>query len=228
MCELGSSPYIFQSEMQFQFELAWLIKKKIESHGGNVNVIFEYATLNEDKNETSNRGKKNRTDLIFYDNNGNYVAIELKYKTLPLGYNGFTLGNHEARDEGRYDFLYDVVRLQKIKAKNTLNTAKGLINFVKGYALLLTNDSKYWTQSKTETAKFAYTNFCISREDSITANTELGWNGATSHDKTWRKIPLTIARDYTLSEHWHDYCVVNTAETKQSSNNEFKYLLLDI
>lgn len=226
MKELGTIPYIFQSEMQFQFELAWIIKKKLELSGSNVNVIFEYATLNEDKE--GNRGNKNFTDLIFYDNVGNYIAIELKYKTLPLIYDGFTLGDHQARDLGRYDYLYDVVRLQKLSKISKLNEAKGLKNFVKGYALLLTNDSLYWEQSKTDTTKYSYMDFCISKYDTITANTQMCWNGKTANDITWRKCPITIERNYMLSEHWHDYSVVITTTSKQKPTNRFRYLLLDI
>lgn len=67
------------------------------------------------------------------------LAIELKYKTakIDLHHNGehFHLKNQAAQPLGRYDFLKDVERLERI-CTNHANTV--------GFAIMLTNESIYW------------------------------------------------------------------------------------
>ena len=68
------------------------------------------------------------------------IAIELKYKTRGLELEqddeSFVLRNQSAQDQGRYDFLRDIQRLERMRFK--LEQCKA------GYAVLLTNDSSYW------------------------------------------------------------------------------------
>lgn len=77
------------------------------------------------------------------------IPIELKYKTKLTR----TMGNGEnillkaqsAQDCGRYDFLYDIQRMEGIK-ESSYPTEKA-------YAVMMTNDSGYWNRSnKTGTA----------------------------------------------------------------------------
>ena len=68
------------------------------------------------------------------------IAIELKYKTRGLELEqddeSFALRNQSAQDQGRYDFLRDIQRLELMRSK--LEQCRA------GYAVLLTNDSSYW------------------------------------------------------------------------------------
>ena len=65
------------------------------------------------------------------------VAIELKYKTRGLELEqddeSFALRDQSAQDQGRYDFLRDIQRLELMRSKLEQGRA--------GYAVLLTNDS---------------------------------------------------------------------------------------
>ncbi len=67
------------------------------------------------------------------------MAIELKYKTRKLHVNVeeeiFNLLDQSAQDIGRYDFLKDIQRLERIVFDR---------NDIAGYAVFLTNDSAYW------------------------------------------------------------------------------------
>jgi hypothetical protein len=71
------------------------------------------------------------------------LFLELKYKTRSLitmeRGETFYLQNHGAQDIGRYDFVKDLWRLETMVA----NSAHAV-----GYAVMLTNDSSYWTRSR--------------------------------------------------------------------------------
>lgn len=70
------------------------------------------------------------------------IFIQLKHKTkkLSVHVNGsqFELKNHGAQDQGRYDFIKDVKSLEPL----CLNSPRRI-----GYAILLTNDHRYWERS---------------------------------------------------------------------------------
>jgi hypothetical protein len=72
---------------------------------------------------------------IWVEQNGEVLAIELKYKTKALQTSErgeeFVLQNHSAQDIARYDFIKDVWRVETIVANYT---------HASGYAILLTND----------------------------------------------------------------------------------------
>ena len=68
MNELGAAPRIFNSEAQFQFELAWKIKEEFDCEVR----LEELSRISE--------GKKDYTDVIL-EKDGLRIALELKYKT---------------------------------------------------------------------------------------------------------------------------------------------------
>ena len=82
---------------------------------------------------------------------GAAVAVELKYKTrkllVELDGEAFSLASHSAQDIGRYDFIKDIFRLEKI--------VPSLENCV-GHAIMLTNDSSYWTSHSKSTVDEAF------------------------------------------------------------------------
>ena len=56
-----------------------------------------------------------------------------------LGGEVFHLKNHSAQDCGRYDYIADIQRIEKVRAND--------INFKFGYAIMLTNDYSYCKES---------------------------------------------------------------------------------
>ena len=206
--KLKAKKIIFESEAQFQFELALQIKEMYPYY----DVKLEMTT------SIRNDGKKQYTDIIVLDKNGDFIAIELKYKTRKSVYGDIKLLNHGATDLGRFDYLYDVWRLENLKYRN--NTAyefnKRLKNCVNGYAIILTNEKNYWSINR-QSKDALYKNFCITDKDSIQKNENLSWNqkdGSSCIKGTWRDIQLLFTNGYNFK--WNDYIF------------DFKYLITNI
>ncbi len=195
---LSSLRPIFNMEADFQFALGWEIQKKFPDWS----VRFEHKPTN-------------LNDRIFVDlwiKGDQTYAIELKYKTRKLDVNvkgeSFNLLDQSAQDIGRYDFLKDVERLENIVSAH---------DNVKGYAIILTNDSSYWKSPTFETidAKFRI-------HDGRVVNGELTWDAkATAGTTLTRTKPIKITGTYKLS--WKDYSQVSS-----TSYGKFRYLLLEI
>ena len=118
---------IFHSEADFQFSLAWELQKILP----NAKIRLEYCPIFDDNMHID----------IYVVEKGRSYPIELKYKTkqikVPVDGEQYNLKNQFAHDIGRYDFLYDISRLEKVKALDK--------NFESGFAIILTNDSAYWS-----------------------------------------------------------------------------------
>lgn len=63
-------------------------------------------------------------------------GIELKYKTKRVKDVRFEYTSHGAQNNGRYDFVWDIYRLEQY-------CAQGIIN--RGFAVFMTNDKSYWS-----------------------------------------------------------------------------------
>ena len=129
------------------------------------------------------------------------VAIELKYKTRALSTTidgeQFTLLDHSALDTGRYDFIKDVERLETL-----VHLRPGLV----GYAVLLTNDSDYWSVGRNPGSMDAAFRIGPGRDLSGALN----WNPRSgAGTKRGRERPLSIRGNYGLM--WRDYSQVNSA-----------------
>ena len=128
---------IFHSERDFQQALVRMLHKDNESHN---NPIFSEYPLHRLSLGYDNR---ERLDIWYEDKR---IAIELKYRTLKLDrkltINGatecFELTNQAAQNIARYQFLADVRRLEELQCKQ---------RDLKGYAIFLTNDKKFWELS---------------------------------------------------------------------------------
>jgi hypothetical protein len=138
----------------------------------------------------------------------------LKYTTRQLSVEHageqFWLKNHSAHDIRRYDFIKDITRLERsVRAKPGLT----------GYAVLLTNDSGYWTsppRSDTNDAAFRL------HEGAWLSGT-LAWALDTSAGTMeGREAALELRGSYALS--WHDYSIVGA----NASNRRFRYLLVRV
>lgn len=216
----AASNRIFNCEAQFQFELAQEIKNQF-----NCKVLFEGLSR-------KNGEKRFFTDIILYDDK-EVVAIELKYKTASLsttlpylpGKKCLDLANHGAVDLGRYDYLLDIERIQKIVDSASAKDENVIISCNKGYAVILTNEKKYWDGLPNNT---------IDADLFFTQQTKIVKKGM--HD--WKKssvppfYPKTVAGSFranglTMNNNypcdWKDYLKLNVG-----GNNEFKYLVTEI
>ena len=188
---------LFHSEADFQHALAWEVQ--LANKSAAVRLEQQVAA----------DGKRVHLDLLVRDN-GLHTAIELKYKTkrAALTHAGeeFHLRNQSAQDIGRYDFLKDIVRIERYVAAHPGS---------EGYALLLTNDQTYWQESKK--AHAVDTAFRIHHGRTLTG--ELAWGAAASDGtKKSRTSDICLAGTYALA--WHDFSTVE----KQL----FRYVLVHI
>lgn len=202
---------VYESEAQFQFDLAWLINEKYKDLIVKLELVTATTYVN-------NKLKRIYTDIVVLDNDGEFIAIELKYKTKASEYNGVKLLNHGATDLGRFDYLWDIHRLELLKEKSCKNYEfnEKLKKCVKCFAILLTNESKYWRTCENGNNSL-YKNFCISEQDEIIKNKKLTWhkkNNKSCIDNTWRDVTLKFENDYRFK--WHNF------------NHDFKYVITEI
>lgn len=198
--ELSRKQPVFHSEADFQHALAWEIQVRypaatvrLEIHPGRI-------------------GKREYID-IWVKNKGKVYALELKYKTrkLDVKHNGeeFHLLNQSAQDVGRYDFIKDIVRLERFVSSRP-NTV--------GYAIILTNDDGYWRATKRSATVDA--DFRIHEGRMLKG--ELKWGrDASKGTKKGREIPLRLKNKYYLQ--WCNY-----SKLSEVGPNQFRYLIVKI
>lgn len=185
---------IFGSEADFQFALAWKVKELYPE----VRVRLEYIPWSYDKNM--------HIDIVLFVDD-KMIPIELKYKT--KGFNGtvgeelVSLKNQSAQDVGRYDFLYDVQRMERI-------VDSGQYPICEAYAIMLTNDPSYW---------------CVPKRDKITVDAEFRIHSGTilSGEMNWkeeaslgtkrnREEAITLRGKYPIA--WCDYTPIESCPFK--------------
>lgn len=202
MAELAERRPIFHSEADFQFALAWRIAEMKAGCGVRLEKPFSLC------------GKRIHLD-IWLPMSG--TAIELKYRTrrLCIERNGeeFALKSHEAQDHGRYDFIADIVRVERIRAKLR---AAGSAS-APGYAILLTNDHLYWRPGRDDAADRAF-----HLHEGRVLNSTLTWaKHASSATKKGREESFELRkRSYELR--WKRYPVL------PGEYGEFRYLAVKV
>ena len=168
---------VFHSEADLQFALAWEIKKTYST----AKVRLEYPKEVD--------GKMIYVDIVVLYNNKEYY-IELKYKTklcnTKIGAEEYNLKNQSAQNLGRYDFLKDVQRVEKLG---------------KGYAIMLTNDMSYVEKDGKDTR---YNMFSLKEDRKITKNKKYDWgDGFVETSVGKRRLDgITFKNDYTI--HWEN------------------------
>ena len=122
--DLARERPVFHSEADFQHALAWHIHER--TPGTQVRLEFNPFPC-----------EKLYLDIYLRD----AVAIELKYKTkkaeLTHNNEAFSLKGQAAQDCGRYDFIQDVRRLERVVNDSAAPARVG-------FAVFLTNDPLYW------------------------------------------------------------------------------------
>ena len=181
LAALAAERPIFHSEADFQLAFGWLLQRSFPA----ADVRLEWRAPMSDR----------RIYLdIYLAVDGTRWGLELKYKTRPITMTvrgeRFELKEHGAQDLGRYDYLHDIERIETLKAMDLIDA---------GAAILLTNDSAYWTAS---TALNAYAAFELT--DSRVLNGDLAW-GPTAGEGTrfTRDAPIPILRTHVVK--WSEY-----------------------
>jgi hypothetical protein len=177
--ELAGERPAFHSEADFQHALAWRIHSKLPETEIRLEVPMALP------------GGERRLHVdVLVDGT---CAIELKYKTrkseYAVGEERFVLRNHGAQDFGRYDFLKDIERLERVVLEGPCTV---------GYAIMLTNDDYYWKGTDSDTMDAA---FRIGGGQTIGGT--LQW---ADPERPWlkgRNKSITLKGEYTLS--WKDY-----------------------
>jgi hypothetical protein len=142
------------------------------------------------------------------------LAIELKYPTrrLVVEHAGerFSLKQQAAQDITRYDFVKDIGRLERIVLARPGTT---------GYAILLTNDSAYWTQSaRTDTVDAAFR-----LHERARLSGSLAWAPHASAGTTAkREAALELRGSYLMS--WRDYSTADDCPSEE----RFRFLLVRV
>ncbi|MCM1991156.1 hypothetical protein [Oceanirhabdus seepicola] len=187
---------VFHSEKDFQHELAWQIRTSYPD--AQIRLEYDYPYVSESLN----------LDIwIKYENI--YYAIELKYKTrfLHCTFNGenFFLKKQSAEDHGRYDFIRDICRLEKVTSIHQ--------NCI-GYSIILTNEHLYWLKSKETINSYQFR----IHEDRILKD-NLEWLGKANTKE--RESPLYLNNQYKCK--WANY-----SEFSSCKYGKFKYLCVKV
>jgi hypothetical protein len=196
---LAAKRPVFHSEADFQHALAW----KIHQHRSTCQVRLEAPLPVGDK--------RGHIDIWMPDDTA-FCAVELKYKTrrVRVEVNGetFDLLDQSAQDFGRYDFLKDLERLERIVSAN---------DDIVGYAVFLTNDSAYWTPpTRTGTIDAG-----LRIHDGRRIEGRLGWRRPLPKWLRERRADIVVNGVYNLS--WQDY-----AEPSRARYGRFRYLIVEV
>ncbi|AMX00376.1 hypothetical protein [Rummeliibacillus stabekisii] len=194
LINLSKQKTFFKSEKEFQHHLSDEIKK-------NGFVC-----------EKSSNYLGQKVDILVKDSSFNVLcAIQLRHKTALLSIDGdsIKLKNHGAQDQARYDFIKDIKSLENIKKGNT---------DVKGYAIFLTNDSKYWVHpTKLNSVD---EDFLIYEGKILYGNLE--WSPLASEGTKYkREDRLELSSQYKCR--WGIFPKIG-----EHQNNLFKYLVMEI
>lgn len=231
LSEFGNKPVIFQSESQFQFDLAWRLQEEYDCK-----VLLEDLSMV----ITREKGSKQKiyTDIIL-EHPEYRIAIELKYKTAEIESGDIILLNHGATDLGRFDYLWDVHRVEMLVDSIIVNTEMQTSNVSdisirkpcdKGFAILLTNEKSYWEKCWQTCGDTIDRQFCIG------TNKKDGTGQLFSNTVNWRinkgQYPKTVggtARGRSIplkkqySYQWKDYSILQSGK----DTSIFKYLIIE-
>jgi hypothetical protein len=243
MEELKDGRPIFDSEDDFKFSLAWLIKEKYRNH---IEIRLE-KKMNNNKDASSSwagdkKNKNQRIDIfIIVKNNKEKIGIELKYFTAKIEWRDnkneetFILADQYANDIKCYDAWKDVERLEDF-------IDKGFIK--KGFVIWLTNINALSDNDNSNKDNYYY-QFRISNGRKIPdadnpknpekGYVELKWDeDASEGTKKRREDPIKIKKNYNV--YWEEYKDLSNelkkinekSSNKKNSNKVFKYAILEV
>ena len=187
MQALAAQRPIFHSEADFQHAFAWEIHQRLPS----ADVRLERPFL-------TDRGIAHLDLWATYE--GHHIAVELKYKkhglTTQLDDEEFILAHDGAHLLGRYDFIKDITRLERVVRDR---------QDVTGYAIFLTNEPAYWTGgSVVLPGKRTPLDIAFRLADGRTLPSHMAWDSRARPGMIKGKEPvLELTGTYAL--HWMDY-----------------------
>jgi len=198
----------FYSEADFQHAFAWKIHEMLPFATVGLEVPVPVGDDGQDYLHID--------VWVAYENA--ILAVELKYKTRGLTVNigkgeyreKYSLKNQGGEVIGRYDFLKDIQRLERVVA--------GHQNSI-GYAILLTNDSAYWQEPREEETVDA--DFRLHHGRVVEG--DLKWReNAAAGTKKGREQPIKLQGTYQLC--WSNYSSVEGHENYR----EFRSLVVEV
>lgn len=210
---LAVSRPAFCSEADFQLSISWELKTYLAQHQNESYEIFLERRFEIDTKDCY-------VDICLESEEELYL-IELKYKTIRdtvLISNRLsskhTLKEQAANDLGRYGYLKDIYRIEKI-----LNGISKPVK--KGFAIILTNDSKYYK----EPIKPLTTIDCTFRIHERTTPLNpfvnpIAWTLKNGKPKWLTNNYSSFAIQHIPSFGWRSYSM--------QTNSTFKYLLTEI
>lgn len=200
LASLAARRPVFHSEADFRHALAWEI---------------QLADLTADirlEKQVSAEGTRVHLDLLVRATEYE-VAIELKYKTravkLAHSEETYSLRNQSAQDIGRHDFIKDIHRLEDYTQAHPGSV---------GYAVLLTNDRSYWSESRKLDA--VDSEFRVHEGRVLHGGVTWGSNAAAG-TKHKREKTITLRGKYKIS--WRDYSSHGTGHAEQ-----FRYVAVRV
>ncbi len=191
---------LFHSEADFQHALAWELHQRLP----DARIRLELPV--------AHNNKLLHVDIWLVHQN-NIVAIELKYKTrklsIDVGGEQFTLLDQSAQDIGRYDFIKDTQRLEYL--------THGRVGAI-GYAILLTNDSSYWSTPR----DYRSVDAAFRLHENRTLEGRLAWGAKAGAGTTrGREEAFELQGSYPL--HWNDY-----SHPSAANYGRFRYLIVKV
>ena len=183
---------VFHSESDFQHHLAWEIHKTFK----DAEVRLE-CPLPHNKGDT-----RGHCDIVVR-NADVPIGIELKYKTkkwhADIGGERFELKPHGGRLP--YNFLKDVYRLEQWRDTQEIT---------RGYAVLLTNASRYWNPTNNWERR---NDAAFGIHEGRTITGRLSWKEGAKLSAT--QTPFELKGSYTM--HWQN-----------SAHKRFRYLCVQV
>ena len=191
---------IFHSEADFQHAFAW-----------EIHEMLPFARVRLEK--PVRVGQRSLHIDVWVNYKDVIVAVELKYKTRGLEVDAddehYSLKNQGAQEFGRYDFLKDIQRLERV-----VDQYRDSI----GYAVLLTNDSAYWQEPREEEPVDA--NFRLHDDRVVKGN--LNWGEGAAIGARRGREQLQLQGRYQL--HWSNYSFVEG----HGNYREFRSLVVKV
>jgi hypothetical protein len=199
MRDLSWKRPIFHSEADFQHALAWTLHERLPA----AEVRLEYKPFADERFYLD----------VWLRNLGVSVALELKYPTravqTEVGGERYSLTTQGAQDLTRYDFVKDIGRVERVVAHGKAAT---------GYAILLTNDSSFWTLGqRVNTIDAAFR-----LHEGQTLQGELAWSGLAGNGTTrGRQASHRLSHSYSIR--WNGYSNVT-----ESGFGSFRYFAVTV
>jgi len=196
---LATSRPAFHSEGDFQHAFAW-----------ELHLRFPKGHVRLERPIETKLGSLHIDVTAEFD--GCVYAFELKYKTKTMaalvGSELYELQNHGGQPQGRYDFLKDIARLESINQSLPKSVA---------CAILLTNDSAYWSKPRSTDD----TSAAFSLYEGRSLSGRLDWSPrAGTGTKRGREEPINLGGQYLLE--WRDY-----SEIHGNYYSRFRYLTVE-